>query len=440
MNIIDRFTRDRVSRFLWGGATAAFLVLFLLALRGGSSALSSEEQAAQERAVDYTDTVLFGALTGDKLAAPVTGQAYRDLVIEVQGGIMTDPNVARVRVWAADGTLVFSTDGQKSVVVKTDDTAPIDAAVNGVTTSAITSGTVAAKATLKGTDTQLYQTFAPLRVPDRTTVEAAAEIDQFHGEIAAAASQPWQTLRIAFGIGFLASLVLFVLSLRRATTLIGAGVGFEVAGRTPERVEADEQNILRMRNELQRAKDENRKLAARLEAETHAVHEPAPAGGAPHADAGAAALRLAEVQGSLSAADAKNAELERSLASAEARVAAVEAEALRALGDSVDPAQLSELERRVADAEQRAHDAELRLTDLATRRDATPAHIAEPEPEPPPQREPAPPPTPATPHVDRTGAAGEVPPLPADAEDLRSRLARTAAQKKRGSMPDEEHN
>jgi hypothetical protein len=428
MIIIDRFTRDRVSRFLWGGATAAFLVLFLLALRGGSSSLSGEEQAAQERAVGYTDTVLFGALSGDQLAAPVTGQAYRDLVIEVQGGIMTDPTVARVRVWAADGTLVFSTDGQKSVLVKTTDTAPIDAAVNGVTTSLLTTGTVAAKSTLKGTDTQLYQTFAPLRVPDRSTVVAAAEIDQFHGMIADAAAQPWRTLKLLFAIGFLASLVLFVLSLRRATTLIGAGVGFEVPGRTPERIAADEQNILRMRNDLQRAKDENKKLSRSLEEVKAAVlaageaapasgeaappsGEAAPASGDVYEDAGAAALRLAEMQGSLSAADAKSVELERSLAAAEARVAEAEAQAARSKGSSVDPAMLAELERRVTDAEQRARDAELRLADLAQRR-STPQDAATPE---------APLPAPT-----------------AEAQDLRSRLARTAARKKHGSLPDED--
>jgi hypothetical protein len=421
MIIIDRFTRDRVSRFLWGGATAAFLVLFLLALRGGSSSLSGEEQAAQERAVGYTDTVLFGALSGDQLAAPVTGQAYRDLVIEVQGGIMTDPTVARVRVWAADGTLVFSTDGQKSVLVKTTDTAPIDAAVNGVTTSLLTTGTVAAKSTLKGTDTQLYQTFAPLRVPDRSTVVAAAEIDQFHGMIADAAAQPWRTLKLLFAIGFLASLVLFVLSLRRATTLIGAGVGFEVPGRTHERIVADEQNILRMRNDLQRAKDENKKLSRSLEEVKAAVlaageaapasGEAAPASGDVHEDAGAAALRLAEMQGSLSAADAKSVELERSLAAAEVRVAEAEAQAARSKGSSVDPAMLAELERRVTDAEQRARDAELRLADLAQRR-STPQDAATPE---------APLPAPT-----------------AEAQDLRSRLARTAARKKHGSLPDED--
>jgi hypothetical protein len=437
MKIIDRFTRDRVSRFLWGAATAAFLVVFLLALRGGVSAVSDEEQAAQERAVNYTDTVLFGALTGDKLAAPITGQAYRDLVIEVQGGIMTDPAVARVRVWAADGTLVFSTDGQKSVVVKTTDTAPIDAAVGGATTSVITNGTVAAKATLKGTDTQLYQTFAPLRVPDRATVVAAAEIDQFHGAIADAAAQPWRTLQIAFGIGFLLCVVLLILSLRRSTTLIGAGVGFEVPTPTGELVAADEQNILRMRNELQRAKEENRKLARHLEeaeAGMHLADSGGPSGTAAAEDAGAGALRLAEVQGWLTAAEAKTAELEHSVAAAEARAAEAEAQTARAEAVSTDPAVLASLEERVIAAEQRAREAELRLADLTESR-STPQEAPTPQ-------APAPVPAPRSDPSDREDAGSdEVPPLrPAEAADLRSRLARTAARKRRGSLPDEEHH
>jgi hypothetical protein len=431
MKIIDRFTRDRVSRFLWGGATAVFLVLFLLALRGGISAVSDEERAAQERAVNYTDTVLFGALTGDQLAAPITGQPYRDLVIAVQGGIMTDPAVARVRVWAADGTLVFSTDGQKSVVVKTADTAPIDAAVKGKTTSAITTGTVAAKATLKGTDTQLYQTFAPLRVPDRTTVVAAAEIDQFHGVIADAAAQPWRTLQIAFGIGFLVSLLLFLLSLRRSTTMIGAGVGYESPARKEARVVADEQNILRMRNELQRAKDENRKLAQHLEEAEAGVHlagGAAPAGTTAAEDAGAAALRLAEVQGSLAAAGAKTAELEHSLAAAEARAAEAEARAARSQAGSTDPAVLASLEERVVAAERRAREAELRLADLSERRATS-------------QESPGPAgPDAAAPEREDAGPDDAASLPPAEALDLRSRLARTAARKRRGSLPEDEHH
>ena len=68
--------------------------------------LADEEQAAQDLAVEYTDTVLFEALD----ARPARGDEIRGRrtatsIIEVQGGIMTDEGVARVRIWAPDGTL-----------------------------------------------------------------------------------------------------------------------------------------------------------------------------------------------------------------------------------------------------------------------------------------------------------------------------------------------
>jgi hypothetical protein len=105
-------------------------------------------------------------------------------------------------------------------------------------------------------------------------------------------------------------------------------------------------------------------------------------------------------------------------------VAEAEAHAARSQGASVDPAILAELERRVTDAEQRARDAELRLADLAQRR-STPQDATTPGA-----------PRTAPPAADHDDAA----PLPTGAADLRSRLARTAARKKHGSLPDEEHH
>jgi hypothetical protein len=153
MKILDRFTRDRQSRFIWGGATAVFVVLTLLALGGGRSALSREEQVAQDRAAEYTDTVLFDALDANLLADEIRGRQYRDLIIQVQGGIMTDEGVARVRLWGPVGTLLFSTESLEQIgVAKAVNSAPIEAAEHGVVGSVVSEATGAAKSSRRRPD------------------------------------------------------------------------------------------------------------------------------------------------------------------------------------------------------------------------------------------------------------------------------------------------
>ena len=57
MNIIERFTRDGVSRFLWGGLTIAFAGLLVWSATEQKSALPSRVHDAQAKAELYTKTV-----------------------------------------------------------------------------------------------------------------------------------------------------------------------------------------------------------------------------------------------------------------------------------------------------------------------------------------------------------------------------------------------
>ena len=426
MKILDRFTRDRHSRFIWGGATAVFLVLVLLALAFGRSALSSEEQAAEDRAVEVTETVLFKALDADLLADEIRGRNYRDLIIQVQGGIMTDEGVARVRIWAPDGTLLFSTESLEQIgVVKAVNAAPIEAAVGGEVMSVVSEATVAAKSGLSGTKQRLYQTYSPIRVRERTAIVGVAEIDRRYAAIVEAATQPWRALQIGFGAATILCAILLLFSLRRTSTLERVvGTAAPLADAPTEPVPAD-RNALRLRNELEREREANRKLQTELEAASFGLRPGTPI---PTVDPEAAA-RLDEAERARAEADAHSAELERALA--EARAQAVPAEALAGL------------EQRVLAAEVRAREAELRLASLTA---------AAPEPDAPPAREPRPAepepvPVPPPPRSERSPESGsptrpgslEEPPAepPSEPMDLRSRLARTAARKKLGSHTDE---
>jgi hypothetical protein len=423
MKILDRFTRDRQSRFIWGGATAGFVVLGLLAVVGGRTALATQERNAEELAVGYTDTVLFEALDADLLGDEIRGRNYRDLIIQVQGGIMTDEGVARVRIWALDGTLLFSTESLEQIgVAKAVNSEPIEAAAQGEVTSVVSDATVAAKSGLSGTTQRLFQTYAPIRVRERTAILGVAEIDRTYASMTAAAERPWRAVQIAIAAAALLCAVLLILSLRRPTSTLGSLIGVAPPREdVPAEPLPADRNALRLRNELERERQTNRKLQAELEAGVSVGQPTAPGDqAAAQLEAEAAAARLAAAESALSEAGAHTAELERALADARAQ--------------AVPPEALASLEERVVAAEVRAREAELRLRDLMTAPPSTPEPVTEPEPTPQPRwsREPEPEP-------EARPAADAVPDEPASQPmDLRSRLARTAARKKLGSHVDDE--
>jgi hypothetical protein len=407
MTTFDRFTRDRQSRFVWGGATAVFVVLTLLAAGYGRTALADETTQAQARAVGYTQTVLFGALNADLLSEEIRGPQYRDLIIEVTGGIMTDEGVARVRIWSPDGTLLFSTESLEQIGTTAENRAPIDLGMQDHVSSLLSEATVAGKPGLAGTTEQLYQTFVPIHVRERTTVLGVAEIDRRYVTMVDAAEQPWKRLRAGLAGAALVCALLFLLSLRRPTSTIDL---VEAPRSAPAEPVPDDANALRLRNELERERRTNRQLNAELEAKAGDGHED-PADGE-------AAARLATAESALAEAGAHAAELEAALAAAR--------------GEAVAPEVLATLEERMVAAEARARDAEVRLQDLSASVDGDGHHApadgaeADAEPEPPADAEPEA----TTPDEPGTPSA--------DAMDLRARLVRSAARKKLGSHIDDE--
>jgi len=205
---------------LVGGLLASFFL--------SRNALKDAEQAAQSRAEEYAATVLFNALTPELVAEPIFGADYRDLLITVQGGILSDDRVAQVRIWRPDGLLVFSSaqrDKQGEFVAQDDP--QIEAALEGRTVSVPTETTVAAKTGLTGSDEKLYETFVPLQLLNQLGVSGVAQIDQRYSAIESAATEPWRTIQIGLLAALLVGIVLFVFSLRpkaqRAEAPVAAG-------------------------------------------------------------------------------------------------------------------------------------------------------------------------------------------------------------------------
>ena len=86
MDMIDRFTRDKVSRFVWGGLAIGCLVMLIFAGRGEPRSLEEEVDAARERSLSYVSGVMVGQVT----AAPGSSELdfyYRDLYTALRGSV-----------------------------------------------------------------------------------------------------------------------------------------------------------------------------------------------------------------------------------------------------------------------------------------------------------------------------------------------------------------
>ena len=110
MSLIERFTRDVVSKFVWAGLALAAAIGLAYSVASGGQALDQERAVAEGRAVGYVEGVLAPRLESCDLGAPITGQPADSLEAVVRRSIMADERVSRVRIWSTEGTLLFSTD------------------------------------------------------------------------------------------------------------------------------------------------------------------------------------------------------------------------------------------------------------------------------------------------------------------------------------------
>ena len=466
MSVMHR--KSRVGRFVWSGLAVLSLLLFMVARQQEQTALTKQVDEAQRRALLYANTVLYNALRAPTVSTPLTGATYRDLFTDIQGQMFTDTRVARVRLWATDGTLLFSTDERDKIgELRVDQDPSIVAAAGGEVSSRLTTAPFT-KATTgdPGTQTELFQTFVPLRVPDRIAVLGAVQIDQFYDSLRIAAAGPWKTAQAIFLALTVLFAVLAVLSFRRRPATSGApglvddATDKAASARTAAAYAALEQrheeslarlasseadasataaelssraDDLGSRNqELERTVEH---LNAELASAASAVQDTGSAAAASAAEARAASERADEAERPAAeiAQRMQDLELRLSAAQREAEEAAEEALASRT-APSLGAQALELLELRVIAAEERATEAERRLEELGhgeipghadRHAEATNGHHAE-----------------AT-NGHHAADDGEdsavtegseedpISPISAEANDLRARLTRSAARKKR---------
>jgi len=407
--------KSRVGRFVWIGLAVLSLLLFMVARQQEQVSLTKQVDEAQRRALLYANTVLYDALRAPTFSRPLTGAAYRDLYTDIQDQMFTDTRVARVRLWATDGTLLFSTNERDKIGEPRVERDPsIAAAAGGEVSSRLTTAPLT-KATTgdPGTQTELFQTFVPLRVPGRIAVLGAVQIDQFYDSLRTAAAGPWKTAQAIF----LALMALFaalaMLSFRRRPAVESTPADGSAAASSVEAAAA--YAALEQRHE---------ETLARLSS----------------SEANANAT-TAELSGRADDLARRNQELEFAAARREAEEAAANALESRTI-PTPSAQELELLEARLIAAEQRATQAERQLAELGHGETAAHANGHHPETSNGHHPETSNGHHPETSnghlvddHEDVT-AGGEsdhepISPITAEATDLRARLARSAARKKR---------
>jgi hypothetical protein len=288
----------RAGRIVAGAVAVVLLVALLATVFLSRGTVDDAEAEAEARAVDWANTTLFDAVTPEEVAAPILGPDYRELLIIVQAGILSDDRAVRMRLWNPDGTLVFSTDQRDKIdEFIAVDNPQIEAALAGETVSLPTQTIVAPKSGLAGTDEKLFQTFVPLRLEDQLGVSGVAQIDQEYAAIEAEASDTWQTVRLVLVLALTVAVGAFLFTLRRRPAEEAIGAGGE-AVTAPTRQD---------RKALERATKAEGDLAAAVER------------------AEKAEAALAEADGTMSEVTARLQELEERAVRSEERAANAEA-------------------------------------------------------------------------------------------------------------------
>lgn len=353
----------------------------LLALVGSvlvsRAALRNEEQAAQSRAATYVHDVLVNALTPHLVSEPILGPNYRELIITVQAGILSDDRVARIRVWKTDGTLIFSTDQRDQIgEFVAQDSPQIGAAADGKTVSLVTEARVAVKSGLAGADEELYETFVPLRLLSELGVSGVVQIDQRFTAIRSAADRVWHPVQIGLALALLVALGLLVRSFLRpgAETAAEALRGVRAAP-VPSQAAGAPSQLQAAEARAEKAERAHREVQARLDAELSAKATMAATAGALSPSSGSTAeleakLHDAEIElhAKLGAAEAErehlSGEVQRlraALAERDGELAIAREGATTGQAESARTAEISRTaEQRISELDQRSHAAEQR--------------------------------------------------------------------------------
>ena len=323
----DRRKRDRVRLFFWVVLSVVCIVAALVAHQQQQQGLQRKIDAAQERAVRYTQNVLRPRLDAHRVSLPIERSGYDNLLADIEHDLFNDQRVDRVRVWRPDGLLIFTTADPAKIGVESSDDPDLVSAFQGNLATDVRSETFAPDASTTPVPADLFAIFIPLRTSEKSDVYGVVEIDNDYALMLDATSQPWKQMQVAFGIVALLCLVMAVLS------FVWSHRPEEVTGFGPSRRDV-------------RAVTRDEKKAGAAQAEAAKLRD-----------------RVKELEGETKAAAQQRAELQK----LRSRVAELEQQPAPSRAATADQAQAEQLKARAAQLEEQAAGAEGRVTQLQAR-------------------------------------------------------------------------
>lgn len=222
----DRRTRDRVRLFFWAVLTVVCVAAVLVARQQQQQGLARKAEAAQERAVRYTENALIGRIDADRASRPFGGSGYDELLADVRRDLFTDQRVLRFRMWRPDGLLVFTTDDPEQIGDLTSTDEGLSAGFKGEIASVVTAETFAPDLSTTPARRELLSIYVPMRTSEKDRVFAVVEIDNDYGLLREGTSRPWSQMQVAFGFVAVLCLVMTLLSFiwsRRPQEVTGFG-------------------------------------------------------------------------------------------------------------------------------------------------------------------------------------------------------------------------
>ncbi|MEX2407458.1 MAG: hypothetical protein WD834_08965, partial [Actinomycetota bacterium] len=207
----------RTSRYVLLGVGVLLSGLLAMSFMLSGTGIEDAEATAETRAEQFAEAFLFTELTPDVLARDIMGTPYRDLLISVQAGILSDHRVVRLRIWKAGGDLIFST-AQRDKVDEffARENAEIARASQGEIVSTATGQGVPPVDGLDGSDERLYQTYVPLELDGAVAPYAVVQIDQRYASIEDAANRIWRLVQMFLILALVGFAGVAAISLRQS--------------------------------------------------------------------------------------------------------------------------------------------------------------------------------------------------------------------------------
>jgi len=216
-----------------GSKWPLFAVLMLLCAGGVFGAWTMQRRALQTSIDEKVSRVggiavntVSPSLVGVDLTKPLPGATADALTARLNKAVISGASV-RARIFAKDGTLLFSTDESDRIgSQRTGAASAILSAAGGMANSVVDSDSVSLRAGAP-VSLQLLQVYAPLT--DKGKPQGVFELDMKYKGIDTASQQPWRSIELAAAIAAIVFLELTLVGLVRMMTTkrLAARSGFQ---------------------------------------------------------------------------------------------------------------------------------------------------------------------------------------------------------------------